>query len=57
MHRKLHGIRTEEIFKKFFSVSNWNRISPDDGTLSKIKDPSKRTMWCGNLNENVSEDE
>ena len=51
----MHGETTEEIFKKFFSVSNWNWINPD-GTLTKIKDPNKTIMWCSNLNNNVNED-
>ena len=55
IYQALHGKTTEEIFKKFFKVSNWNWINAD-GTLTRIEDPSKTVMWCSNLNKNVNEE-
>ena len=54
IYQKLHGETTEDMFKKFFRITKWNWINPD-GTLTKIKDPSKTIMWCSNLNENGNE--
>ena len=55
IYQSLHGDSTEEIFKKFFKVSNWNWINAD-GTLTRIDDPSKAVMWCSNHNKNVNEE-
>ena len=56
LRQRLHGKTTEEIFKKFFNSNQtiWNWINPD-GTLTRIKDPSKTIMWCSHLNRNVND--